>query len=155
MLSVGTPAPAFSAPDQAGTLHSLADFHGSWLVLYFYPKDDTSGCTTEACSFRDNLSDLKAKGMYILGVSADSVDSHRAFATKNRLTFPLLSDPDKKIIHAYGAWGPKNFMGKEYDGILRMTFLIDPLGTIAKIYPKVMPEEHAKQIMKDLTALTA
>ncbi len=148
-------APSFSLQDQDSTIHCLADYAGKWVVLYFYPKDDTPGCTTEACSFRDEYSYLKEKGLYILGVSGDSVASHKKFADKYQLNFPLLADEDKKVTTAYGAFGLKKFMGREYQGIMRKTFLIDPAGQIAKEYPKVTPKEHAIQILRDFEALSA
>lgn len=122
-------------------------------MLYFYPKDDTPGCTTEACSFRDEYEYLKEKGLNILGVSADSVKSHKKFAEKYNLNFPLLADKDKTVINAYRAWGPKKFMGREYDGIIRKTVLINPKGKIAKEYPKVTPKEHVGQILADFEGL--
>lgn len=143
-LAVGDKAPQFSAPDQDGALHSLVEYKGRWLVLYFYPKDDTPGCTKEACGLRDNIDKLSVLAA-IVGVSADSVTSHKQFATKYNLPFTLLSDPERLIISAYGT-----------DGLLfakRTTFLIDPQGRINQIYEKVNPETHAAQIMGDLTRL--
>ena len=146
-------APDFTLPDQTGTARSLGDYAGRWLVVYFYPKDDTPGCTTEACSFRDGNADLAARGIQVIGISKDSVKSHAKFAEKYHLEFPLLSDPDHAVIAAYGAWGPKKFMGKEYEGIRRETFLIDPTGKIVKKYPDVTPKDHAVLILKDFDAL--
>jgi peroxiredoxin Q/BCP len=151
MLDVGTPAPAFTALDQNGSEHSLGDYRGKWVVLYFYPEDDTPGCTKEACGFRDSLQPIKDKGAMVFGVSPDSMDSHAKFAEKFHLTFPLLADEEKTIINAYHAWGRKKSYGKEYDGIFRITYLIDPEGKIAKTYPKVTAQEHAAQILGDLT----
>ncbi len=145
-------APAFSLPDQDGNIHSLADFAGGWLLVYFYPKDDTPGCTEEACSLRDNLSGLKAKGLAIVGVSTDSVASHRKFADKFSLPFPLLADEGKQVVNAYGVWAEKSMYGKKYMGTLRSSFLIRPDGTIAKIYEKVKPGEHAAEILHDMDA---
>lgn len=146
-------APDFKLLDQDGVTHSLTDYRGQWLVLYFYPKDDTPGCTTEACAFRDSLAGFKERNVAVLGVSADSVKSHKKFAKKYNLNFPLLSDESKAIIEAYGVWGPKKLFGKEFDGIIRSTFLINPEGEIAKEYPKVTPQEHAEEILKDLELL--
>jgi peroxiredoxin Q/BCP len=140
----------FTLPDQNGKTHSLSDFKGKWVVLYFYPKDQTPGCTVEACSFRDANEALLAKDAVVLGVSVDSVKSHAEFIKAYKLPFLLLSDPDKKVIDAYGAWGKKMF-GTE--GILRQTFLISPDGLIVKKYARVTPAEHATQILNDLAAL--
>lgn len=148
-------APDFSLQDQDGTTHSLSDYAGKWVILYFYPKDDTPGCTKEACSFRDAFAVYKEKGIQVLGVSADSPKSHKKFADKFHLTFPLLSDPEKSAIKAYDAWGKKSMFGKEYDGIIRKTFIISPKGEIAKEYPTVTPEKHADQILTDLETLMA
>ena len=134
---------------------SLADNAGKWIVLYFYPKDDTPGCTVEACGFRDNMSALKRAGAVVIGVSADSQKSHAKFATKFDLPFMLLADEDKKIIGDYGVWAKKKFMGREYMGIMRTTFLIDTKGKIARVYEKVSPKEHAEEILADIKALQA
>jgi peroxiredoxin Q/BCP len=147
------PAPHFSLPDQTGATRSLSDFSGRWLVVYFYPKDDTPGCTTEACSFRDEYGYLQEQGLEILGISKDTVRSHAKFAEKYDLKFPLLSDRSLETIKAFGAWGRKKFMGREYDGILRTTFLINPGGQIVKRYDDVTPKEHAVQIKEDFEAL--
>jgi len=122
-------------------------------VLYFYPKDDTPGCTKEACNFRDNLSRLTDMGVVVLGVSKDSVVSHKKFHNKYHLTFPLLSDEKREVITAYHAWGKKSFLEKEYEGILRTTYLIDPQGEIKKVYEKVNPSEHVEEILLDLSSL--
>ncbi len=150
MLAINSQATDFAAEDQTGTIRKLQDFQGKWLVLYFYPKDDTPGCTKEACNFRDSFHALEQKGVAIVGVSRDSVVSHQKFAKKYKLNFPLLSDPDKKIIEAYGAWGPKKIFGRTFDGIKRMTYLIDPEGKIKKVYEKVNPLKHAGEITKDI-----
>lgn len=142
-MEVGTLAPDFALPDQEGRTHRLSDYRGRWVVLYFYPKDDTPGCTKEACGFRDQMGSLKALDAVVLGVSADDVESHKRFAEKYGLNFPLLADPERKVIGAYGAWGKKNLYGKEVEGVLRQTFLIDPEGRIAKVWRKVSPEGHA------------
>lgn len=146
-------APDFSLPDQAGTTRSLGDYAGGWLIVYFYPKDDTPGCTTEACSFRDEYDYLQEQGVSVVGISKDSVKSHAKFAEKYNLHFPLLADEDGAMIQAYGAWGQKSMYGKLFDGIIRMTVLIDPDGDIAKTYPKVTPKGHAVQILEDFKAL--
>jgi thioredoxin-dependent peroxiredoxin len=144
-------APPFALPDQNGTMHALADYKGRWVLLYFYPEDDTPGCTKEACGIRDAWS--KFTGIPVLGVSADTVESHAKFAKKHDLPFTLLSDPAKEALNAYGVWAKKKFMGKEYMGILRASFLIDPDGRIAKIYENVTPETHAMDVLADLAEL--
>ena len=152
-MEVGTLAPDFALPDQEGRTHRLSDYRGRWVVLYFYPKDDTPGCTKEACGFRDQMGSLKALDAVVLGVSADDVESHKRFAEKYGLNFPLLADPERKVIGAYGAWGTKNLYGKEVEGVLRQTFLIDPEGRIAKVWRKVSPEGHALEVAEALKAL--
>lgn len=142
----------FTLNDQNGKPHSLTDYRGEWLVLYFYPKDDSPGCTVEACAFRDANEALLGRGATVVGISKDSEESHKKFAEKNELQFTLLSDPTKETIKAYGAWG-KGFMG--HIGTLRQTFIITPNGEIAKSYPRVTPAQHATQIVQDLTALQA
>ena len=147
------PAPNFTLQDQSGKEVSLTDYTGKWLIVYFYPKDDTPGCTTEACSFRDEYSYLQEKGLSVVGISKDSVKSHAKFADKYKLNFPLLSDPEHEVIEAYGSWGPKKFMGREFLGTHRNTYLIDPKGQIVKEYEGVTPKEHVGQIMKDFSTL--
>ncbi len=147
------PAPPFSLPDQDGTLTKLEDFAGQWIVLYFYPKDDTPGCTTEACSFRDEYEFIKEHGAVVLGISKDSVKSHQKFAQKYHLNFPLLSDEHIEAIKTYGVWGERSMYGKTFMGVIRSTFIIDPQGQIVKEYPKVTPKDHAVQIVKDLREL--
>jgi peroxiredoxin Q/BCP len=147
-LEEGQPAPDFSAKDQNGDTINLKDLRGKKIVVYFYPKDDTPGCTAEACNLRDNYSDLRAKGYTILGVSPDKVESHDKFAKKYSLPFSLLADPDKEIAKAYGAWGKRALYGKFFDGILRSTFLIDEQGNIEKIIRKVETKNHTAQILK-------
>jgi len=147
-------APDFALPDQEGTIKTLADYSGKWLVLYFYPKDDTPGCTTEACSFRDERDAIAEFGnAEVVGVSKDSVKSHKAFTQKFNLNFTLLSDTEHKAIEAYDSWKPKKFMGREYLGIERNTFIISPEGKIAKEYRGVDPKTHAAQIIDDLKHL--
>lgn len=153
MPKEGSKAPAFTLPDENGKEHSLAEVKGSWLLLYFYPKDDTTGCTREACAIRDDIPQFGKLDATVWGVSADSQASHRKFSDKYSLPFRLLSDPDKKTINAYGVWGKKKFMGREYEGILRTSFLVDPSGKIAKVYEKVKPLEHAQEVLADLTIL--
>lgn len=143
-------APDFTLPDQTGALRSLSDFKGKWVVLYFYPKDQTPGCTIEACSFRDANEALLAKDAVVIGVSADTVESHANFIKEYELPFILLADTHKTVITTYGAWGKKMF-GRE--GILRQTFIIDPNGQIVKKYGRVTPAEHATRIIQDLESL--
>ncbi len=139
----------FSLPDQDGQLRKLSDYRGKYVVLYFYPKDDTPGCTKEACNFRDSFHELQNLGVVILGVSKDSVASHKKFADKYNLNFPLLSDEKREVINIYSAWGTKKFMGKSFEGVIRMSYLINPQGEIVKVYPKVNPLTHAKEIIAD------
>ena len=148
-------APDFTLLDQNGQSHSLKDYQGKWVVLYFYPKDETPGCTTEACSFRDEREVIAEHGAEVIGVSKDSVESHKKFEQKHGLNFTLLSDPDHTVMEAYGAWGLKKFMGREYEGTIRSTFIIDPDGHIVSEYPKVTPKDHALQIIRDLERLKA
>jgi len=143
----------FSLTDQNGKVHKLSSYRGSWVLLYFYPKDDTPGCTKEACGFRDSLNELKKHNVVVLGVSADSVSSHQKFAQKYNLNFPLLADEKKEVIKVYGAFGKKKFMGKEFEGILRVSFLINPEGDIVKKYDKVKPEIHAGEVLEDIKKL--
>ena len=152
-LKINNIAPDFSLPDQNGENHKLSDYRGSWVLLYFYPKDDTPGCAKEACSIRDNYPDFKKLKINVFGVSIDSTESHKKFKEKYDLPFTLLSDRNKEVVKKYGAWGKKKFMGKEYDGIYRISFLINPKGKIAKIYKKVTPEIHAQEVLKDLNDL--
>ncbi len=149
-LKAGDPAPAFTVATNGGGRISLADYLGQNVILYFYPKDDTPGCTKEACSFRDHFAALKAKGAVVLGVSTDPVKSHDKFVEKFQLPFTLLADEDKQIVNAYGVWGEKTFMGRKYLGTNRVTFLIDPKGKIKKIWPKVKPEEHVAEVLAEL-----
>ena len=149
-LKEGNVAPVFSAATNGGGRVSLADFKGKNVVLYFYPKDDTPGCTREACAFRDHFAEFQKRGAVVLGVSTDPVKSHDKFAGKFKLPFTLLADEDKKIVEAYGVWGEKSFMGRKYLGTHRVTFLIGPDGRIKKIWPKVKPEEHAAEVLAAL-----
>ena len=147
-LKVGDTAPAFSLPSADGAAVALKDFRGKKVVLFFYPKDDTPGCTKEACSFRDNLARVKRKGAVILGMSADSPASHKKFVEKFDLSFPLLSDESIETIQAYGVWQEKTFMGRKYMGIVRSTFIIDEKGKIAHIFPNVKVEGHTDEVME-------
>jgi len=140
----------FKLPDQNGKMHALNNYLGSWIVLYFYPKDNTPGCTKEACSFRDNMDNLVGKNVVVLGISKDSVDSHKKFSDKFKLNFSLLSDESKEVIKKYSAWGKKKFMGKEFEGVLRITYIINPQGEIVKKYDKVNPLFHTNEVKKDL-----
>ena len=145
-LKIGDKAPKFTAKDQDGNEISLTDYTGKKLVLFFYPKASTPGCTMEAKNLRDHYQDFKDKGFAILGVSADSARRQKNFCNKNELPYPLLADEDKNVIQAYGVWGPKKFMGREYDGIHRTTFVIDEKGVISNIITKVKTKDHANQI---------
>ncbi len=150
MIHINQPAPSFSLRDQDEKLHTLEDYKGKKVLLYFYPKDDTPGCTTEACSFRDNYQALQESGLAVLGVSKDTVKSHKKFVTKYELPFPLLADVDGVVCEAYGVWRKKKFMGREYMGIERMSFLIDEKGKIAKVYESVKPKEHVGEVGEDI-----
>ena len=147
-LNPGDKAPHFSLPASTGETISLTDAAGRKVVLYFYPKDDTPGCVKEACSFRDANAELRAAGVEVLGVSADSLKSHRRFVEKYKLNFPLLSDEEMTVSTAYGAWGEKTAWGKTTVGMRRMTFLIDEEGMIRKVWPKVRPDGHAEEVLK-------
>jgi peroxiredoxin Q/BCP len=146
-LKEGDVAPDFSVATNGGGKISLADFKGKNVILYFYPKDDTPGCTKEACAFRDQYAEFTRRGAVVFGVSTDSVKSHDKFVEKFKLPFSLLADEDKKIVEAYGVWGEKSFMGRKYEGTNRVTFLIGEDGRIRKIWPKVKPDEHAAEIL--------
>jgi thioredoxin-dependent peroxiredoxin len=146
-LAEGMPAPPFEGVDQNGNSIRLQDLRGRKVILYFYPKDDTPGCTKEACNLRDNYAALQEAGYTIIGVSADTIESHKKFAEKYHLPFSLLADPEKKIISAYQAWGKKKLYGKEYEGTLRITYIIDENGIISRIIKNVKPEQHASQIL--------
>jgi peroxiredoxin Q/BCP len=154
ILKEGQKAPAFTAKDQDGNEISLRDYLGKKVVLYFYPKDDTPGCTKEACAFRDNFPNFKKIDAVVLGVSVDGQKAHRKFADKFDLPFTLLVDDEKKIVEAYGVWGLKKFMGKEYMGTNRVTYLIDEQGAIEKVWPKVKPETHATEVLEWLQRQT-
>ena len=147
-LKPGDKAPSFSSKDQNGNTINLDDFKGSKLVIYFYPKDNTPGCTAQACDLRDNYEHLLKNGYKVLGVSADSEKSHQKFISKYDLPFPLIADTDKEVLKAYGVWGPKKFMGRTYDGIHRTTFVIDENGLISEVIEKVDTKNHTSQIIK-------
>jgi peroxiredoxin Q/BCP len=150
LLKEKTLAPDFSLSDETGKLHSLSDFRGKNVLLYFYPKDDTPGCTTEACNFRDNYSAYDKAGVVILGVSADTVASHAKFKAKYHLPFTLLADVDHKVCENYGVWALKKMMGREYMGILRTSYLIGPDGMIKKVFAEVKPAEHSQEVLASL-----
>jgi peroxiredoxin Q/BCP len=149
-LPAGIPAPDFKLLDDMNVPRKLSDFRGRNVVLYFYPADDTPGCTKEACNFRDDYSAYEKANIQILGVSPDTVRSHVKFKQKYQLPFPLLADEGHKVCDLYGVWGPKKFMGKEYEGVLRTTYLIDEQGTILKVFEKVRPAEHSAEILSAL-----
>lgn len=152
-VNIGDLAPDFTLPDQQGRPHRLSDFRERWVVLYFYPRDHTPGCTKEACAFRDLFPTFKRRGVVVLGVSTDSVRSHQKFAEKYQLPFPLLADEGKEVVRAYGVWGKKSFMGRTTMGTHRISFLINPEGRVAKVYEKVKPEVHAEEVLRDLAEL--
>ncbi|MEJ2543856.1 MAG: thioredoxin-dependent thiol peroxidase [Calditrichaceae bacterium] len=153
MLKVGQSVPQFSLPDQSGENHNINDYKGKWVILYFYPKDLTPGCTTEACNFQDALPDFNSIDAVIFGISKDSVSKHKKFAEKYNLQFSLLSDENNDICEQFGVWQKKSMYGKEYMGIVRSTFLVNPEGKIAKVYPKVNVKEHHAEILNDLKEL--
>lgn len=153
-LQAGSNAPNFSLKDPQGKLVNLKDFRGQWVVLYFYPRDLTPGCTDEACGFRDHHANLEAANVVVIGISGDDEKSHQKFIKKHNLPFLLLSDTTIEVAKAYGSFGEKKFMGKTYEGIFRHTFVISPNGKIAKIYRKVKPKEHAAQVLEDITLFT-
>jgi thioredoxin-dependent peroxiredoxin len=150
MLQEGTAAPDFTLPSDSGSDVSLSDYRGKKVVLYFYPKDNTPGCTTEACAFRDDHSELVAAGAAVLGVSPDPVQSHGKFKLKFNLPFALLSDVEHQVAELYGSWGEKKNYGKTYMGILRSTFIIDEEGRISKVFPSVSPKAHSKEVLAAL-----
>jgi len=152
---VGDRAPEFKLASTEGKKIALKDFKGQWVVLYFYPKDDTPGCTKEACGFRDSLSSIKSQDAVVLGVSTDGMPSHDKFRQKYELNFPLLSDETADVPKMYGAWKEKNMYGRRYWGVARITYIIGPDGRVAKVYKKVKAEEHAAEILADLKALKA
>ncbi len=150
MPAVGDKAPIFSLPDQNGNEHSLSDYIGRWVLLYFYPKDMTPGCTKEACMLRDAFPRFEQLHAHVFGISGDTVESHRKFADAYSLPFSILADPEKRTLNAYGVWGEKKMMGKTYMGTKRTSFLVDPEGIIRKVYENVKPEVHAEEVLADL-----
>jgi peroxiredoxin Q/BCP len=150
MVEVGKKAPPFTLKASDGNEVSLSDFIGKTVVLYFYPKDNTPGCTKEACSFRDNLARVKKKGAVVLGISADSVKAHKKFTDDHDLNFPLLSDEDRSVLNSYGVWKKKTMMGKSFMGVVRTTFIINPDGIITHIFPNVKVDGHVEEILKVL-----
>ncbi len=150
-IDAGIKAPDFTLPDENGENVTLSAFRGQKVILYFYPKDDTPGCTTEACHFRDDYAEYEKLGVKILGVSPNTVKSHTRFKSKYQLPFTLLADPDHKVCELYGVWGCKKFMGKEFDGVFRTTFLINQEGIIEKVFKNVKPEPHSQELLKELT----
>ena len=152
---VHTKAPDFTLADQNGVAHTLSQYQGQWVLLYFYPKDDTPGCTIEACTLRDQFENFTSINAVILGVSTDSVESHRKFVKAYNLPFTLLADEHKEVVGRYGVFGEKKFMGKTYMGTNRTSFLIDPSGMIVRVYQKVKPEKHAAEVIADLAALAS
>ena len=152
MLKIGDTAPDFKLKDQSGIDHTLKEYtdQKKKVLIYFYPKDDTPGCTTEACSFRDGMKDLESLGLAVLGISKDSVESHKKFADKYKLNFPILSDEGLDTIKAYDAYGPKKFMGKEYEGVSRKSVLVNADGHIEKIYERVVPADHVDEVKGDV-----
>jgi peroxiredoxin Q/BCP len=147
LLAVGTKAPEFTTTDQDGKRLSLSDFQGKKVILYFYPKDNTSGCTKEACAFRDHFDRFRQLNVEIVGVSIDSEKSHKSFVQKYDLPFTLLADADKSLVQAYGVWGEKSLYGKKYMGTNRVTYLIDESGQVAAVFPKVKPDRHAEELL--------
>lgn len=152
MISENSPAPIFKLFDETGELRALTDYLGNPVVLYFYPKDDTPGCTKEACNFRDDYSVYQDAGVVILGVSPDTPKSHAKFKAKYNLPFTLLADEDHQVCELYGVWGLKKFMGREYEGVLRTTFLIDAQGMVRKVFPNVKPDGHSGEVLAALRA---
>lgn len=150
MIALAATAPNFSLPDETGVMRTLEDFKGKWVVLYFYPEDDTPGCTVQACSLRDARDDLAEMGAVVIGVSKDTINSHDAFKAKHSLNFTLLSDESAETIRAYGAWGKKMF---GHEGILRKTFIIDPAGKVRKVYGRAIPVGHGEKVKQDLKDL--
>lgn len=153
MLKEKEQAKDFQLQDQAGVMHQLGDYRGRWILLYFYPKDDTPGCTKEACMIRDAWTEFQSAGIVVLGISADTAASHQKFAEKHNLPFPLLADIDKKVLQDYGAIKEKSMFGKSFLGIQRISYLIGPDGMIARVYPKVKPDAHADQVLADIAEL--
>ncbi len=148
-LKAGDVAPDFTLNDQNGDAHTLSDYRGQWVLVYFYPRDNTPGCTTEACAIRDRFPEFGKLKIKVFGISTDTVKKHANFVTKYALPFTLLADEDQEVVNLFGVWGLKKFMGREFMGTNRMSFLIDPKGKIAKVYEKVKPAEHADEVLGD------
>ncbi len=153
-MEINKTAPDFTLPDQDGKNHTLSDYKGQWVLVYFYPKDDTPGCTTEACTLRDNFPAFKKLKIQVFGISTDSIKSHKKFANKYELPFTLLADEEKKVVGKYDVWRVKNMYGREYFGIVRNSYLINPDGKIEKIYEKVKPATHAEEVLNDIKELS-
>ncbi len=153
MLAIGKKAPAFNLLDQNGKQHKLSDYDGKWRIVYFYPKDDTAGCTKEACAIAEVYKDFSKAGVKVFGVSKDSPASHKAFVKKYNLPFTLLSDESTKMIEKYGAWQERSMYGKKFMGTARISYIINPIGKIAAVYPKVSPDTHALQLLADIKEL--
>ncbi len=152
VLEVGQKAPEFSLVDNEGQAHRLSDYQGKTIVVYFYPKDDTPGCTKEACSFRDSYEDYRKAGVEIIGISPDSEKSHSKFKKKHDLPFVLLSDPEHQVCEAFGVWGLKKMYGREYEGVFRTTFIIGPDGTIKRVFENVKPSDHSEEVLAEVLA---
>ncbi|HEY9828167.1 MAG TPA: thioredoxin-dependent thiol peroxidase [Stenomitos sp.] len=149
-IQIGSPAPEFSLSNAQGEYIHLSQFRGQWVIVYFYPKDNTPGCTKEACGFRDHFESFQSQNIQILGISPDGATAHQKFIAKHNLPFTLLCDPDASVAKAYESYGPKQFMGKQYEGVYRQTFVIDPTGVIVKIYRKVKAESHAGELLDNM-----
>ncbi len=152
VLSEGMKAPGFELQDSKGMIHKLSDYAGETIVVYFYPKDDTPGCTKEACSFRDSYADFKKAGVTIIGISPDKVESHKKFKEKYALPFTLLADPDHAVCEAYGVWGLKKSFGREYEGVFRTTYVIGPEGEIKRVFENVKPSDHSQEVLEAIAA---
>lgn len=152
VLSTGNQAPDFELLDNEGKLHKLSDYQGQTIVVYFYPKDDTPGCTKEACSFRDAYADFREAGVEVIGISQDNEKSHTKFIQKYELPFVLLSDPDHQVCEAFGVWGLKKYMGREYEGVYRTTFVIGPDGVIKRVFEEVKPADHSHEVLAAVLA---
>ena len=152
MLQEGTQAPPFTLKDRHGKTHTLSDYEGQTIVVYFYPKDDTPGCTKEACSFKDDYASFKEAGVEIIGISPDTVESHQKFTEKYDLPFTLLADPDHQVCKAYEVWGLKKSFGREYEGVFRTTFIINPDGKVKRVFVNVKPTEHSQEVLAEVSA---
>jgi peroxiredoxin Q/BCP len=152
VLKAGDKAPEFALTDNEGKLHKLSDYQGQTIVVYFYPRDNTPGCTAEACSFRDAYADFREAGVEVIGISPDSEKSHSNFISKFELPFILLSDPDHSVCEAFGVWGPKKMAGREYEGVYRTTFIIGPDGVIKEVFEKVKPADHSQEVLAAVRA---